>query len=104
MPSSTEKVSVTIGRDELRQAQKVASRLGLSLSSFINGAVRERIEAHARWQAGMEIISTFAPEELPTEREEERLLALWGPKRVGRSGKGGRARGRAAPRARPRRG
>jgi hypothetical protein len=38
--AATDKISISIGRSELRDAKRVASRLGLSLSTFITDAVR----------------------------------------------------------------
>jgi hypothetical protein len=77
MPA-TEKISVTIGRQELRRAKQLASRLGLSLSTFISDAVRQRIRARERQEAGRKVISTFAPEERPSADEMRALLSRWG--------------------------
>jgi hypothetical protein len=73
----TAKISLTIGREELKHAKVLATRSGVSLSSFISEAVRERIEAQARKEAALAIVRSFAPEDLPTEREATALLALW---------------------------
>jgi len=77
MPA-TEKISVTIGREELRRAKQLASRFGLSLSTFINDAVREQIRARERREAGRAVIATFAPDEHPTTEEMRALLSRWG--------------------------
>ena len=77
MPA-TEKISVTIGRAELRRAKQLASRLGLSLSTFISDAVRQRLRARERQDAGRAVLATFAPEERPTADEMSALLARWG--------------------------
>ena len=47
--TATEKISVTIARDELASAKRLAADLGLSLSSFISDAVRERVREEAHW-------------------------------------------------------
>ena len=87
--TATEKISVTIGREELRRAKQLASRLGLSLSTFISDAVRQRIRARERWEAGHAILATFAPAERPTADEMHALLSRWGmgPATKGRSGR-----------------
>src|SRR5438876_588775 len=77
MPA-TEKISITIGREELRRAKQLASRLGLSLSTFISDAVRQRVRARERQEAGRAVIATFAPEERPTADEMRALLSRWG--------------------------
>ena len=46
--AGTEKVSISIGRDELRGAKRLASRLRLSLSMVITDAVRLRLEEEQR--------------------------------------------------------
>jgi hypothetical protein len=73
----TEKVSVTLGREELKHAKVLASRTGVSLSSFISEALRARIEAQARKEAALALVRSFEPEDLPTERETTSLLNLW---------------------------
>ena len=105
MPS-TEKISVTIGRDELRQAKHLASRLGLSLSSFISEAVRLRIEAQARREAGLEVLATFEPEDRATPEEMEAFLASWdaGTSQQPKRGRRRRIRKAAHPRTPKKRG
>ncbi len=76
MPA-TEKISVTIGRDELAHAKRLASLLGVSLSGFITDAVRERIQEQARRSAALEVIATFAPEERASAAEAKALLEKW---------------------------
>ena len=39
----TEKVSVALGREELRLARRAAAKDGVSLSAFLTGAVRARL-------------------------------------------------------------
>src|SRR5262249_44158236 len=87
--AATEKISVTIGREELRRAKQLAARLGLSLSTFISDAVRQRIRARGRGEAGHAILAPFAPAERPTADEMDALLSRWGmgPSTKGRSGR-----------------
>ncbi len=76
--TATEKISVTIGRDELAHAKRLASHLGLSLSGFISDAVRERIREQARREAADEVRATFSSEDRATPAEARALLELWG--------------------------
>ncbi|HEY4158165.1 MAG TPA: hypothetical protein VGM29_08705 [Polyangiaceae bacterium] len=105
--SATEKISVSIGREELRQAKQLAGRLGLSLSTFISDAVRQRIEAQARKQAGLEVLSTFPPGGLPSQTEMRSLLARWsgstGSRRSKVASKRAVAKGKSATASRQRR-
>jgi hypothetical protein len=75
--SATEKISVTLGREELRGAKRLALRLGLSLSTFITDAVRRRLEDHARREAGLEVLATFDSEDRASPAEMKALLELW---------------------------
>jgi len=89
----TEKVSITLGRAELRGAKRLASELGLSLSTFVNDAVKRRLEARARQQAGLEVLATFPPGDRATPEEARALLEFW-------SGRSTKPAGRAAKRSR----
>jgi hypothetical protein len=73
----TEKISVALGRDELRLARTAAEQDGVSLSAFVTGAVRARIEERRRKEAAQQVLATFDPEDFPTPEEERELLALW---------------------------
>jgi hypothetical protein len=75
--ATTEKISITLGREELRSAKRLASELGLSLSTFVNDAVRRRVEAQARMRAGLEVIATFPADERATPGEMSALLTRW---------------------------
>jgi hypothetical protein len=75
---ATEKISITLGRDELRGAKRLAAQLGLSLSTFVSDAVKRRLEAQARAEAGLEVLRTFPPEDRATPAEMRALLAHWG--------------------------
>jgi len=61
--TATEKISVTIARDELASAKRLAADLGLSLSSFISDAVRERVREEARREAARKVVASFALDE-----------------------------------------
>lgn len=75
--ATTEKISVAIGRDELRLARDAAEQEGLSLSAFVTGAVRARIEERRRLEAARRVLATFDPEDFPTDDERRELLASW---------------------------
>jgi len=76
--ATTDKISVSIGRDELRHAKRLASRLGLSLSTFVTDAVRRRIADQERLEAANAVLATFAPEDRASPEEMRELLARWG--------------------------
>jgi hypothetical protein len=80
--AATEKVSVAIGRDELRFAKDAAAQDGVSLSTFVTGAVRARIEDRRRLEAARHVLATFDAEDFPTTDEQRELLALWAPPRA----------------------
>jgi hypothetical protein len=75
--AATEKISVTIGRAELNHAKRLANHLGLSLSSFVTDAVRERIQEQARRDAALEVLATFAAEDRASKVEARTLLERW---------------------------
>lgn len=75
--ATTEKISVALGRDELRLARNAAEQDGMSLSAFVTGAVRARIEERRRLQAARRVLATFEPEDFPTPDEQRELLASW---------------------------
>src|SRR5262245_28526969 len=75
--AETEKISITMGRGELRLARTEAERGGVSLSALVTTAVRELLEARQRREAGRAILATFTPEERATPTEMEDLLTLW---------------------------
>ena len=76
MPA-TEKISVTIERNELASAKRLAADLGLSLSSFISDAVRDRVREETRREAARKVVATFALEERASPEEARALLELW---------------------------
>jgi hypothetical protein len=80
--ATTEKVSVAIGRDELRLAKDAAEEEGMSLSAFVTGALRARIEERRRLEAARHVLATFGPEDFPTADEQRELLALWAVPRI----------------------
>jgi uncharacterized protein (DUF1778 family) len=75
--ATTEKISVAIGRDELRLAKHAADQEGMSLSAFVTGAIRAQIEERRRLEAARQVLATFEPEDFPTADEQRELLALW---------------------------
>lgn len=75
--ATTEKISVAMGRDELRLAKTAADEEGLSLSAYVTRAVRERLEERRRMEAAREVLATFAPGDFPTPQEQRDLVALW---------------------------
>lgn len=79
MPSvaATEKISVAMGRAELRVAKIAAREEGVSLSAYITHAVQQRLQERRRLEAAREFLATFALDELPTQQEERDLVALW---------------------------
>jgi hypothetical protein len=75
--ATTEKISVALGRDELRAARDAAEQEGRSLSAFVTDAVRAWIEERRRLQAARRVLATFDAEDFPTAEEQRELLALW---------------------------
>jgi hypothetical protein len=75
--AATQKISVAMGRDELRLAKTAAHEEGVSLSAYVTRAVRERLQERRRLEAAREFLATFAPEELPTPEEQRELVELW---------------------------
>jgi hypothetical protein len=75
--ATTQKISVAMGRNELRLAKTAADEEGLSLSAFVTRAVRERLEERRRMEAAREVLATFSPEDLPTPEEQRDLVELW---------------------------
>jgi predicted transcriptional regulator len=78
---ATEKISISIGRQELRGAKVLASRLHVSLSTLVTDAVRLRIEEQARSEAAKAVLASFAPGDRATPEEQKALLARWSKKR-----------------------
>jgi hypothetical protein len=75
--ATTDKVSVSIGSAELRQAKRLASRLGVSLSMFVTEAVRQRIAEQQRREAARAFLATFDPDERASPDEMAELLTRW---------------------------
>jgi hypothetical protein len=75
--AATQKISVAMGRDELRLAKTAAHDEGVSLSAYVTRAVRERLQERRRLEAAQAFLSTFAPEERPTRDEQRELVELW---------------------------
>jgi hypothetical protein len=75
--AATQKISVAMGRNELRLAKTAAHDEGVSLSAYVTRAVRERLQERRRIEAAREFLATFAPEEIPTPEEQRELVELW---------------------------
>lgn len=76
MPA-TEKISVAMGREELRLAKTAAREAGVSLSAFVTEAVRDRLTEKRRREAARAVLAMFDPEDFPTPERERELLELW---------------------------
>jgi len=91
--ATTEKISVAIGREELRLAKRAADAEGLSLSAFVTSAVRARIAEKRRADAARQVLAAFDPEDFPSPEQESELLALWTrPRSVAKPARGSRSR------------
>ena len=73
----TQKISVAMGRTELRLAKTAAENEGVSLSAYVTRAVRDRLEERERQEAQREVLATFLPQEIPTADEQRALVAFW---------------------------
>ena len=73
----TEKISVAMGREELRLAKTAAREAGVSLSAFVTEAVRDRLIEKRRREAAQAVLATFDREDFPTPERERELLELW---------------------------
>jgi uncharacterized protein (DUF1778 family) len=80
--ATTEKISVAIGRAELKLARSAAAEEGVSLSAFVTEAIRARIEERERLEAARRVLAAFEPRDTPTADEERGLLASWARPRV----------------------
>ncbi|HET7540065.1 MAG TPA: hypothetical protein VFK05_09335 [Polyangiaceae bacterium] len=68
---------MSIERNELASAKRLAAHLGLSLSSFITDAVRDRVREEARREAARKIVASFALEERASPAEAQALFEAW---------------------------
>ncbi len=73
----TEKISISIGRDELRGAKVLASRLRVSLSTVITDAVRLRIEEQERREAAVAVLASFPAADRASRDEQDALVKRW---------------------------
>ncbi len=95
--ATTQKISVAMGRDELRLAKTAADEEGMSLSAYVTRAVRDRLAERRRMEAAREFLSTFGDDELPTDEEKRQFVELWTrsrrsappPRRAGARGRRG---------------
>ena len=76
MPA-TEKISVAMGREELRLAKTAAREAGVSLSAFVTEAVRDRLTEKRRHEAALEVLAMFDRADLPSPEHERELVELW---------------------------
>ena len=74
---ATEKISVAMGREELRLAKTAAREAGVSLSAFVTEAVRDRLTEKRRREAALEVLAMFDRADLPSAERERELLELW---------------------------
>lgn len=75
--SATEKISVAMGREELRLAKTAARQAGLSLSAYVTAAVRDRLAEERRKEAALEVLATFDTEDFASPERARQLLELW---------------------------
>ena len=75
--ATTEKISVAMGREELRLAKTAAREAGVSLSAFVTEAVRDRLAEKRRREAAQAVLATFDPADFPTADQERELLEVW---------------------------
>ncbi len=75
--TATAKISVAMGREELRLAKIAAREAGVSLSAFVTEAVRDRLTEKRRREAAREVLAMFDREDFPTTERERELLELW---------------------------
>lgn len=61
--AATQKISVAMGRNELRLAKAAAEAEGLSLSAYATRAVRDRLEEGRRIEAAREFLATLSSSE-----------------------------------------
>ena len=54
----------------------------MSLSAFVTGAVRARLDERRRLEAARQVLATFDREDFPTADEQRELLAQWTPRLV----------------------
>ncbi len=79
----TQKISVALGRTELRPAKTAAAEEGVSLSAFLTQAVRKDLEERERLEAAREFLATFTRDELATPEERRALLKFWNEAKPG---------------------
>jgi hypothetical protein len=88
----TEKLSVALGREEVRLARRAAEEEGLSLSAFVTTAIRARVAEKRREAAANAVLASFDTDDLPTPAQEAALLATWHAPRGGPARAAKRAR------------
>lgn len=76
MPT-TAKISVAMGREELRLAKTAATAEGISLSAFVTRAVRDRLAEQRRLNAARAVMATFDVGDFPSAEEQEEIVTSW---------------------------
>ena len=93
----TAKVSVAMGREELRLAKTAATAEGISLSAFVTRAVRDRLAEQRRLAAAREVMATFDVGDVPSLEEQEGIVASWLAAGVNAAAPKGATRRRSSP-------
>jgi hypothetical protein len=75
--SATAKISVAMGREELRLAKTAATAEGISLSAFVTRAVRDRLAEQRRLASAREVMTSFGIGDFPSPEEQEEIVASW---------------------------
>ncbi|HTJ84676.1 MAG TPA: hypothetical protein VL400_23315 [Polyangiaceae bacterium] len=75
--AATAKISVAMGREELRLAKTAATAEGISLSAFVTRAVRDRLAEQRRLAAAREVMATFDVGDFPSAEEQEAIVTSW---------------------------
>jgi hypothetical protein len=75
--ATTQKVSVSIDRAQLRWARSVSRRMGTSVSSILSEALRLYHEEKARELAALELLEQFGTKDHASPVETDQLLAKW---------------------------
>jgi len=99
--SATAKISVAMGREELRLAKTAANAEGISLSAYVTRAVRDRLAEQRRLAAARAVMATFDMGDFPSAEEQEEIVASWlEAKAVAAPAKGSKRRRASATRSR----
>ena len=75
--AASSKISITMGKEELRRAKTLAQSNGVSLSAIVTQAMRDYLAEQERRQAADEILASYREHDWPNEKEQAALAALW---------------------------